>query len=205
MNTNLEDCPSPSDIEPACFSLEAPKALSHARMVLEQTGLPKENLRVAVGLVIPNAANLEQILYGWRDPQYHSEYRDTWGLPSIGITPEDLLAAQDDSLAFGQIPQRVGERKLGGMVLEFDHVVGWTGRLRLVRQDSQFTSDYYLIMVDVRTKPVWPDALPEKTPAYTRLQWLTPQEHTALVVATPNRACGACSDLASLAARLGRI
>lgn len=205
MLTNPEDCPSPCDIEPACFFLDAPRALSHARMVLEQTGLAKENLRVAVGLVIPNALNKEQILYGLRDPQYHNEYRDTWGLPSMGITPDDLLASQKDGLAFGQIPERIGNRKLSGLALEFDHIVGWTGRLRLVRYDPQFASDYYLIMVDVRTKPVLPDAVPETTTAYTQLQWLTPEDHTALVLATPNRACGACSDLASLAARLGKI
>lgn len=205
MNTNPEDCPSPYDIEPACFSLDAPRALSHARMVLEQTGLPKENLRVAVGLVIPNAHNGEQILYGLRDPQYHKEYRDTWGLPSMGITPDDLLASQEDGVPFGQIPARVGERKLGGIALAFDHIVGWTGRLRLTRHDPQFASDYYLIMVDVRTKPVFPNAVPEMTTAYTQLQWLTPEDHTALVLSTPSRACGACSDLASLAARLGKI
>lgn len=199
------DCPSPFDIEPTCFTFDPSRVLAHARMILESTDLPQKDLRIAVGLVIPSKNNPHEILYGLRDPSYHSEYRDTWGLPSMGISEDEFANAGLQGGRLDHVPQRMSEKKLGNTHLEFDHVVGWTGRLRLSRIDPQFTSDYYLLLVDIQTKPLDPTSVPEQTEAYRQLRWLTPDEHTALIRATPLRACGACSELASLAARLGKL
>ncbi|MFZ5844926.1 MAG: hypothetical protein ACOY0S_00465, partial [Patescibacteria group bacterium] len=197
--------PSVFDIEPTCFSLDPTRALSHAYLILERSGIAKENVQIAVGLVIPSATNPDQILYGRRDPLYHTEYQDTWGLPSTGISQEEFLAAGVGGAGLQPVPSRIGERKLGGLALEFDQVVGWAGRLRLTGVDPQFARDYYLILVDVQTKPIVPSSVPGQTVAYREFRWLTPQEQVQLVLASPKKACGACSELATLAARLGKI
>lgn len=200
-----EDCPQSYDIEPSCFTLDPKRALAHAKMILETSKLPPRNLGIAVAVVIPNQRHPEQILYGLRGPNYHTEYCETWGLPSMGITENDLLETEGDERVFKDILARIGQRKLGGLILKYDLVIGWTGRLRLQKNDPQFKTDYYLIMVDIRSAPIDPDILPERSNAYVDLMWLTPEAHTALVQTTPLRACGACSDLASLASRLGRL
>lgn len=198
-------CPSPFDIEPTCFNLEPQVALEHARRVCRDANIPEESVRTAMGLVIPNHHDQGRILYGLRDPEYHTEYRDTWGLPSIGVGTDDFLRFTDNSPIPSSVTDRLSQLKLGNIPLQPERIVGWTGRLRLTHQDPQFETDYYLILVDVKTEPVHPDLLPTNTAAYKELRWFTPEEHAQFVETTPHQACGACSELASLADRLERL
>lgn len=204
MKKTNEACPAASDIEPTCFDFDASVAWNHAQTVCEALELPRDAVQPAIGLVIPNQDNSYAILYGLRSSVYHTEFKDTWGLPSIGLTREELFQLGEPGPA-GAILARLSQRKLGGVRLEPDRIVGWTGRIRLTRNDPQFTHDYYLVMVDIKTTPVDPRELPPNSDAYTQLRWLTPKQHTEIVQTSPQHACGACSELASLADRLGRL
>ena len=205
MSRPTEACPNPSDFEPMCFQVDPLRALDHARGVCRQLGLPDQAINVALGVVVPSLENPEKILYGLRSPQYHTEYKDTWGLPSIGLSIDEFLKSGADNNVLDGILTRICERKLPGVQLQFDRTIAWTGRVRLHQRDHQFLNDYYLIMVDVKAKQISQKGFPAASAAYTEFQWLTPDEHTALIMQAPNHACGACSDLASLAFRLGKL
>lgn len=205
MSNPEENCPSPYDLEPMCFTVKPSTAVEHARSVVAQMKLPADSVRVALALVIPNQENPQKILYGRRDPQFHTEYKDTWGLPSVGLTIDEFLESENNPNTISAFLQRISERKLGGSPLTYDRPVAWTGRIRLNKTDPQFASDYYLIMVDVKTQPQDPQSIPKRSAAYSEFQWLTPEEHTTIIKQTPTQACGACSELASLASRLGKL
>lgn len=203
---SVETCPDAFDIEPMCFDVDPQRAVAHAAEISKQFGIGGDRpVRVAMGVVVPSAEQPGKILYGLRRPDYHTEYKNTWGLPSIGVDTQVFAAFGQDGNGYRAELARVSERKLAGVPLIFDRPVAWTGRLRLTANHPEFTENYYLVMVDVKTKPVSPSILPSETAAYSQLRWLTPDEHTALILRTPTRACGACSDLASMASRLGKL
>lgn len=202
MNSIQENCPSPFDLEPMCFTVEPARVYNHARSVCQRISLPE--IRVALGVAIPNEEYPKRILYGFRNPQYHTEYRDTWGLPSGSLTIEEFLRSGNPGV-IPQILQRISGLKLGGIPLQLDQRIGWTGRIRLHENNPQIVGDYYLVMVDVKVNPMPSDSFPSASPAYTEFKWLTPDEHTDLIIKTPNHACGACSDLASIASRLDKL
>lgn len=205
MTQLVDSCPQSFDLEPMCLDIDPQRAIEHARGVCTQVGIPEESVRVALGVVVPNADNPKKILYGLRRPEFHTEYKETWGLPSIGLATDDFLRSSTDPSVYQKALSRLSEIKLENIPLFFQRTIAWTGRIRLAKNDPQFAENYYLIMVDVKTNPLSPNFLPESSKAYAEFQWLTPDEHTALIMQTPTHACGACSDLASLASRLGKL
>lgn len=205
MGASKDSCPKSYDIEPTCFEVIPAVAINHAKSICEQMGMPSSSIRVATGLMIPNAKNPSKILYGLRDPQFHTEYKDTWGLPSAGMSQDEFLNLDTDPNSIQVVMKKLAQNKLNGVELTPDKFVGWTGRLRSPNVDPQFTEPYYLIMVDLITKPVDPSNIPMSTPAYSSLLWLTPQEHAEIVTASPKKACGACSQLAFAATNQGRL
>ena len=205
MGAGKDSCPKSYDIEPTCFEVNPPIAINHAKSICEQMGMTSSSIRVAMGLMIPNAKNPSKILYGLRNPQFHTEYKDTWGLPSVGMSQNDFLNLDTDQNSIQAVMEKLAQNKLNGADLTPERLIGWTGRLRSPKVDPQFTEPYYLIMVDLITKPVAPSKIPKSTPAYSHQIWLTPDEHAEIVTASPNKACGACSQLAFAAANQGKL
>lgn len=201
----VDQCPQSYDIEPTCFNVVPSVAIRHAEDICKQMDIPTSSIRTAMALMIPNASDPTKILYGFRDPAFHTEYRNTWGLPSVGMTQDDFLKFDTNPEAVEQVMQKLAHNKLNDTELAPDRFVGWTGRLRSPRVDPQFLEPYYLIMTNLVTKPLDPRNIPISTPAYSKLLWLTPQEHVEIVTASPNKACGACSQLAFAAANNGKF
>lgn len=201
----VDKCPQSWNIEPTCFDVIPAVAMKHAEGICQQMTIPKSSIRVAMALMIPNANDPTKILYGLRNPEFHTEYKNTWGLPSVGMQQEEFLKLDTDLEATLAVMQRLAHNKLDNVELAPDRFVGWTGRLRSPKVDPQFPELYYLIMIDVVTKPVDPRSIPMSTLAYSNLLWLTPQEHAAIVTASPTKACGACSQLAFAAASNGKL
>lgn len=199
------ECPQQYDIEPTCFQVVPSIAIRHTQEICQLLDIPKSSIRIALALMIPNLNDPSKFLYGLRDPSYHTEYKNTWGLPSIGMSQETFLQIEEEPLSVQEVMQQLSENKLKGANLNFSRFVGWTGRSRNPKLDSQFAEPYYLIMVDAVTKPVDPNLISMSTDAYTNLVWLTTQEHADLVTASPNKACGACSQLAFAAVNNGNI
>lgn len=200
MNKIESVCPNPADIEPLCFSLDTERALAHAQSFVDKLGL-KDGIRPAIGLIIPSKSNGDQILYGLRDPLYSGEFPNAWGLPSTNITVEIFrnLTTQNGELNIQGVTEAINivtnaKQKLPNISLVPERIVGWMGRLRLERDG--YNGDYYLIMVDIRTTPIRPEAIPNSSIAYSEFTWLTPGDYMRSVEENPNRACGACSALA---------
>lgn len=208
MNKRENLCPSPVDIEPTCFTFDPEKAFHHAQSIIETLRLA-DGVRPAIGLIIPSTFDTDRILYGLRDPLYNDEFPNAWGLPSTSITVEmfrNLVSDQGEintSVASEAIHLLANKKqKLPNLFLLPDKIVGWTGRVRLERDG--FKGDYYLIMVDVRTKPIDSNVIPQVSIAYTEFRWLTPEEHMKAVEENSSKACGACSALAYQAFLEGR-
>jgi len=196
MVETIAACPSSFDIEPTCFDVNPTLAVRHAESICEQMGMPSTSIRFAMGLMIPSRADSSKILYGFRNPEFHTEYKSTWGLPSVGMSREEFLDLDQDADVATAVVNKLTANKLDGVELAADRLVGWTGRLRGPNVDPQFTEPYYLIMVNLATTPADPTAIPNSTQAYLNLEWLTPEEHADVVTTSPKKACGACSQLA---------
>lgn len=196
---------SPVDVQPVHFNLDPESAFNNATRICEHMGIPISSIKIAMGLVIPNLEQPEKILYGLRNPDYHTEYPDTWGLPSISMSHDEFLALNKGDEAVHQVMNRLTQAKLAGISINPDRVIGWTGRLRLPYRDPQFEKDYYLIMVDWKTKGINPKSIPTSTPAYLELRWLTPEEHSDIIKTTPTKACGACSQLVCAAVQQNKL
>lgn len=201
-------CPDLFDIEPTCYSLEPTRVLEFAQGIARELEFPEPNpVRIAMALMIPRLGDEKRLLYALRSPQYHTEFPNTWGLPSVGVSAEELLHLQGDTLAptLSTILARLSERKLGNLDLVPQEIVAWTGRARNHHRDDRFTESYYLLMLDALTQPVSADDIPSSTSAYLDFTWLTPQEHEAFIKSMPKVACGACSQLALAASKAGKI
>lgn len=193
-------CPGPGDIEPICFNLDTKVALSHAQGIVDKLEL-SDGVKPAIGLIIPSKYDPNRILYGLRNPMYSGEFPDAWGLPSTSMSIEMLLnlVNPNGEINIEKTTEAIDiltnkKNKLPGISLYPEKIIGWTGRIRQ-RRDG-YDGDYYLIMVDIRTKPVNPNVVPPYSVAYSEFRWLTPTEHMEVVTNNPSKACGACSALA---------
>lgn len=199
MRRSEDLCPQPEDIEPVCFDFCPEKALAHAEKYVERFEL--DYIRPAIGLIIPSLLNPNQILYGLRNPMYKEEFPNAWGLPSSSI-PINLC--QRLTLSNGEMnTQAVLEainiladkkQKLPHILLFPERIVGWAGKVRF--RSAGYDSNYYLIMIDIRTRPVSPNDIPSSSVAYIKFSWLTPDEHKKIAESSPSKACGTCSALA---------
>ncbi len=200
-----ETCPQPFDIEPTCYSFDPEAALKHPRGILkivfpERTiGDIEGMIKSAVAFVIPSKVDPNKYLYGLRSPDSR-EFPNAWGLPSTGlliesfrglVNAEGKINTQEINAAISKMLESKGQ--ITSETLIPQDIIGWTGRLR--GPNSGFATDYYLLMVDVRTQPIDPDSVARFTDRYTEFAWLSPQEHMKMVEQTPSKACGACSAL----------
>lgn len=199
-NRKENPCPSPLDIEPTCFSLDPKRALAHAQSIVNKLG-SAYGIKPAVGLIIPLVSDPTRILYGLRDPMHSDEFPNAWGLPSTSITIEmfEGLVTRKGGINIPGAEEVIEllskkKQKLPNSSLSPDQIVGWTGRVRSKR--NGYREDYYLLMVDIRTKPISFEESPQPSIAYTEFRWLTPEEHMKIVEENPSKACGACSALA---------
>lgn len=197
----------PVDFEPLCKDYFPDEAIGIAEDILKSETNP--TIICALGLIIPNLLDQKRILYAKRDPKTNIEFPNSWGLPSISITKKELLSLGDGEgnmlMPKSQpLVDRISINKLQKIVLEPDKFQAWTGRYRS-SSDPRFNQTYYLIMVDISTKPIEPRQLPLRTSQYSNFAWLTPEEHKQLVSQTDMQACGACSQITHLLSENGNL
>lgn len=194
-----DKCPHPKNIEPVCLNFSPSTALAHAQRYAEKFRL--DSVRPAIGLIIPSALNPNQILYGLRNPKCSEEFPNVWGLPSTSISiylcrklalPNGNMNTQVVSEVIDVLTNK--KQKLPHVSLVPEKIVGWTGRIRL--RSAGYNGNYYLVMIDVRTRPINPNTIPKSSVAYTEFSWLSPDEHKKITEDSSSRAYGACTALA---------